>query len=136
VSDHAKWPLDLPSLRRGTWSLTPRGYMRLLKESVLQIWKARKTAVREEIAIAERAAKATQDRLNRLDEAFLFERSIDIETYDRHAEKLREELTLARIDRHSGQLDELDVEGMLAFAERVLPRAADLQLLAENRDRK
>jgi hypothetical protein len=34
------------------------GYMRLLKESVLQIWKARKAAVSEEIAIAERAAKA------------------------------------------------------------------------------
>ena len=79
--------------------------MRLLKESVLQIWKARKTAVREE--------------------AFLFERSIDVKTYDRHAEKLREELTLARMDRHSGQLDELDVEGILAFAERVLPRASD-----------
>jgi len=75
------------------------GYMRLLKESVLQIWKARKAAVREEIASAERAAKAIQDKLDRLDEAFLFERSIDIETYDRHAEKLREELTLARIDR-------------------------------------
>ena len=102
------------------------GYMRLLKESVLQIWKVRKAAVSEEIAIAERAAKAIQDKLNRLDEAFLFERSIDIETYDRHTEKLREELTLARIDRHSGQLDELDVEGILAFAERVLPRAADL----------
>ena len=66
----------------------------------------------------------------RLDEAFLFERSIEIETYDRHAEKLREELTLARIDRHSGQLDELDVEGILAFAERVLPRAADLWVQA------
>ena len=89
------------------------GYMRLLKESVLQIWKARKAAVREEIATAERAAKAIQDKLDRLDEAFLFERSIDIETYDRHAEKLREELTLARIDRHSGQVDELDVEGIL-----------------------
>ncbi len=59
-------------------------------------------------------------------EAFLFERSIDIETYDRHAEKLREELTLVRIQRHSGQLEELDVEGILAFAERILPRAADL----------
>ena len=79
------------------------GYMRLLKESVLQIWKARKAAVREKLATAERAAKAVQDKLDRLDEAFLFERSIDIETYDRHAEKLREELTLARIDRHSGQ---------------------------------
>jgi hypothetical protein len=55
------------------------------------------------------------------------ERSIDIEIYDRHAEKLREELTLVS---HSGQLDELDVEGILAFAERVLPRAADLWLQA------
>ena len=106
------------------------GYMRLLKESVLQIWKARKAAVREELATAERAAKAIQDKLDRLDEAFLFERSIDIETYDRHAEKLREELTLARIDRHSGQLEELDVEGILAFAERVLPRASDLWVQA------
>ena len=51
-------------------------------------------------------------------------------TYDRHAEKLREELTLARNDRHSGQLEELDVEGILAFAERVLPRAADLWVQA------
>lgn len=102
------------------------GYMRLLKESVLQIWKARKAAVRDEIAQAERVARVIKGRLDRLDEAFLFERSIDIETYDRHAEKLREELTLARIDRHSGQLEELDVEGILAFAERVLPRAADL----------
>jgi hypothetical protein len=45
--------------------------MRLLKESILQIWKARKTAVREEVASAERAAKALQDKLDRLDEAFL-----------------------------------------------------------------
>ena len=78
----------------------------------------------------EKAAKASQEKLDRLDEAFLFDRSIDIETYDRHAEKLREELTLARIDRHSGQLDELDVEGILAFAERVLPRASDLWVQA------
>ena len=86
--------------------------------------------MREELATAERAAKAIQDKLDRVDEAFLFERSIDIETYDRHAEKLREELTLARIDRHSGQLEELDVEGILAFAERVLPRASDLWVQA------
>ena len=106
------------------------GYMRLLKETVLQVWEARKAVVREELANAERAAKAIQEKLDRLDEAFLFERSIEIETYDRHAEKLREELTLVRIERHSGQLDELDVEGILAFAERVLPRAADLWVQA------
>ena len=36
------------------------------------------------------------------------------------------------MDRHSGQLDELDVEGILAFAERVLPRAADLWVQASH----
>ena len=56
------------------------GYMRLLKESVLQTWKARKAAVRGEVAQAERAAKVIQEKLDRLDEAFLFERSIDIDT--------------------------------------------------------
>ena len=39
---------------------------------------------------------------------------------------MREELTLAQIDRHASELEELDVEGILAFAERVLPRASDL----------
>ena len=108
--------------------LTP-GYMRLLKESALQIWKARKAAVRDEIATAERAAKAIQEKLDRLDEAFLFERSIDIDTYDRHAEKLRQELTLLRMDRHSSELDELDVTALFE------PRnPTGLQLLAADRD--
>lgn len=102
------------------------GYMRLLKESVLRIWKARKAAVREELDGAERAAKTIHEKLDRLDEALLFEPSIDIETYDRHAEEPREELMLARICRHLGQLEELDVEGILAFAERMLAHAADL----------
>ena len=43
--------------------------MRLLKESVLQIWKARKAVVRDEIATAERTAKAIQEKLDRLPEA-------------------------------------------------------------------
>src|SRR5690606_33943130 len=102
------------------------GYMRLLKESVLRIWKARKEAVQSDLADAERRAKAIQLKLDRLDEAFLFERSIDIDVYDRHAEKLRQELTLLRMDRHASEVEELDVEGILAFAERILPRAADL----------
>jgi len=61
-----------------------------------------------------------------LDEAFLYERTIDIERYDRHRDKLREELTLVQMDRHATELEELDVEGILAFAERVLPSASNL----------
>jgi hypothetical protein len=47
-------------------------------------------------------------------------------SYGRQREKLREELTLAQIDHHADAVDELDVRGILAFAERVLPRASDL----------
>ncbi len=65
-----------------------------------------------------------------LDEAFLFAQSIDIQTYERQRDRLRQELTPTDIDRHSVQVEKLDVEGILAFAERVLPRASDLWVQA------
>ncbi len=37
---------------------------------------------------------------------------------------------LAKIDHHAEAVDELDVEGILAFAERILPRASDLWVQA------
>src|SRR5439155_24920483 len=78
----------------------------------------------------ERKQRAIRQKLDRLDEAFLYERSIDIDTYDRHRDKLREELTLVQMDRHATELEELDVEGILAFAERVLPSASNLWVQA------
>jgi hypothetical protein len=35
-----------------------------------------------------------------------------------------------QIDRHTEAVDELDVQGILAFAERILPRASDLWVQA------
>jgi hypothetical protein len=77
-------------------------------------------------SLRSRRQKAIREKLDRLDQAFLFERTIDIDTYDRHRDKLREQLTLVQIDRHSSELEEMDVEGILAFAERVLPSASNL----------
>ena len=54
------------------------GYMRLLKESVLQIWKARKAAVRADLADAERRAKAIQA------EARPPGRGVPVRALDRH----------------------------------------------------
>jgi Resolvase, N terminal domain len=51
-------------------------------------------------------------------------------SYERQRDWLREELTLAPIDRHTEAVDELDVQGILAFAERILPRASDLWVQA------
>ena len=55
---------------------------------------------------------------------------IDVTTYGRQRDKLREELTFAKIDHHAEAVDELDVEGILAFAERILPRASDMWVQA------
>ena len=62
--------------------------------------------------------------------AFLYSESIDFTSYSRQRDKLREELTLAQMDRHTEAVDELDVEGILAYAERTLPRASDLWIQA------
>ena len=57
-------------------------------------------------------------------------KAIDIDTYERQRDKLRQELTLTQIDQHAVELEKFDVEGILAFAERVLPRASDLWVQA------
>ena len=111
------------------------GYMRLLKESVLRVWHERKASVKNEVASAEQRAKAIQQKLDRLDDAFIYKESIDLGTYERQRDRLREELTLVEIDRHGSKVEEFDVEGILNFAERVLPRASDLWASLEQRKR-
>jgi site-specific DNA recombinase len=106
------------------------GYMRLVKDLVVRAWQGRKAEVGREADDGECKAKAIQQKLDRLDEVLLFAQSIDIETYERQRDKLRQELTLTQIDRHSVEVEKLDVEGILAFAERVLPRASDLWVQA------
>jgi len=66
----------------------------------------------------EQRVKAIQQKLDRLDEAFLFAQAIDSTSYEQQRDRLREEFTLFQIDRHAESIDELDVEGILAFAER------------------
>lgn len=102
------------------------GFMCLVKDRVLHAWRDLKADAQRKIEAMERQQQAIRKKLDRLDDAFLYERSIDIDTYDRHRDRLREELTLAQMDRHASELEEMDVEGILAFAERVLPSASNL----------
>ncbi|MBI2187327.1 MAG: recombinase family protein [Acidobacteria bacterium] len=102
------------------------GYMRLVKDRVLHVWQQVTSEIKERAADSDRRVKAIQQKLDSLDEAYLFAQTIDLTSYERQRDKLREELTLAQIDHHAEGLEELDVQGILAFAERVLPRAADL----------
>ena len=106
------------------------GYMRLVKDRILHVWEQRRSEAKDRTVEQERRVKTIQQKLDRLDEAFLYSESIDLTSYSRQRDKLREELMLAQIDRHTDAVDELDVQGILAFAERILPRASDLWVQA------
>ena len=104
--------------------------MRLVKDRILCVWQQRRAEATDRTAEQQRRVGAIQQKLDRLDEAFLYSEAIDVTTYGRQRDKLRVELTLAKIDHHTEAVDELDVEGILAFAERILPRASDLWVQA------
>src|ERR1051325_3936168 len=74
-------------------------------------------------------AEADGPAVGRLDRALdLVDDAIRILMCAGHIE--RKVLTFAQIDRHTEAVDELDVQGILAFAERILPRASDLWVQA------
>ena len=106
------------------------GYMRLVKDRILHVWEQRRAEAKDRTADQEPRVKMIQQKLDRLDEAFLFAESIDATSYERQRDRLREELTFAQIDHHAEAVEELDVQGLLAFAERILPRASDLWVQA------
>ncbi len=75
------------------------GYMRMVKDRILYVWEQRRAEAHDRTAEQERRVKAIQQKLDRLDEAFLYSESIDLTSYGRQRDKLREELTLAQIDQ-------------------------------------
>ena len=75
--------------------------MRLVKDRILHVWEERRAEANERTTDQERRVKLIQQNLDRLDEAFLYSESIDLTSYSRLRDKLREELTLAQIDHFS-----------------------------------
>jgi site-specific DNA recombinase len=99
-------------------------YMRLFNAIVLDVWKHRQNEVEKLRRNLEDVVSQKKERLDRIDEAFLHERSIDRQTYERQRDQLREQLALAEIELNDAVLDQLDIDGVLAFAEHVVTNAA------------
>jgi len=59
-------------------------------------------------------------RLSQLDDAFIYRRAIDRQTYEAERDRLREQRCPAEIELNESQNEALDVEGLLAFAENAL----------------
>ena len=107
--------------------LQPRPeYLRLFNAIVVDAWKERQKASREDCARLKRQIAALQQRLDDLDEAFVYRKAIDKQTYDRQRDRTREQVALAEIEMAEATGEELDVEAVLAFAEVALADATRL----------
>ena len=96
--------------------------MRLFNEIVLDVWNARLGEAKKLRSKLEAVVRQKQKRLDRIEDAFLHERSIGRQTYERQRDKLREQLSLAEMELSDAVLGDLDVEGVLGFAEHVLTK--------------
>ena len=70
----------------------------MLERPILHVWEQRRAEANDRTAGQQRRVSAIQQKMDKLDEAFLYSEAIDVTTYGRQRDKLREELTLAKID--------------------------------------
>jgi site-specific DNA recombinase len=102
----------------------------LFKAIVLDHWKARHEEVAAQRTAAERKITDLKRRKDQLVEAFVFQKVIDEDTYKEQLAKLNEAMVMAEIDQHDQRTEELDIEAVLDFAERVSLNTSRLWLEA------
>jgi site-specific DNA recombinase len=112
-------------------SLRPRPeFLALFRRIVLDVWNTRKQDIEAQRVAAERKIAEFKRRKDQLLEAFVYQKAIDQQTYKDQLDKLNEGLALAEIEQHTQRYDELDVEAVLAFAERISLNASRMWLEA------
>lgn len=108
-------------------AMTPKPeYVRLFREIVLDVWKQKQGDATDCRRRLQRNLDDLLAKKDRTVDAFLHRALIDQRTYQRQVDKLDEEIALAEPALHDARLDELDVEGVLAFAEDLLANPARL----------
>jgi hypothetical protein len=105
-------------------------YLDLFREVVLEVWHGRQTEVSSRRAALEAEVKEIKRRQDRLVEAFIYERVVAETVYQDQVARLSEALTLAQMALYEAQVEEIDIEAVLAFAEHLAVRADRLWVAA------
>ena len=101
--------------------LRPREeFLRLFRAVVLDVWNNKQSEATEIRTALEKKLKGLQDRKQTLNSAFVYDRAIDRADYQQMKAQLDAELFTAEVELHEARENELDMEGVVAFAERVL----------------
>ena len=109
--------------------LRPRPeYFRLFREIVLDVWRQKQSETKITTITLARRIDDLEERRQKLLETYTYRKTIADDLYRREDDRLAQEIALARSELHDAQLDELDIEGVLAFAEHVIMDAGRLWL--------
>ena len=98
-------------------------YLEALRESVLEVWRDRERELEEEKPIIERRLADLERQKKRLVEVYIYQQAIDEDTYRRELLRLDQAIAVAKVEGHGNELDGLDVETVLEFAEHVVVNA-------------
>jgi site-specific DNA recombinase len=104
-----------------------RPYIRLFKEIVRHLWKQRVSASQGVLRAAKAKVAELENRKNRLVD-FLMAGRLDQQTYDEQTARLRVEVESAERELREADLEQMDVEAVLAFSEKLLDRPRQLWL--------
>lgn len=102
------------------------GYMRLYREIVTDVWRKRQGDSQRVQDVVSHKIKQLRENKDKLQEAFVYQRSISKQEYDEMRAKLVEELTLAEMELRDAQSEEIEIEAVLDFAEMILLNASNL----------
>ncbi len=106
-------------------------YLRLFRAVVIDVWKSERVDLTTRRVALDRQVKEIQHRKDLLVEAFVFQKSLDEVTYKIQLDKLNEKALLLEIELHETRTEELDIEAVLDFAERVALNASRMWLEAD-----
>jgi hypothetical protein len=92
-------------------------FLRLFRAVVMDAYQTRQADARQQVVETERRLAQIEKRKARLEEAYLFEQTLDRDAYMQQRDRLSEERALALLTRHEAEVDGLDVEAVLNYAE-------------------
>lgn len=94
--------------------------LRLFKAVMLDFWNDKRKEAASYVRGLQKQLEALKIKKERLEEAFIYEKSIDQGTYNEQGAKLKQDITLKELEISENRLDEVDFEGLLDHASFVI----------------
>ncbi len=105
-------------------------YLALFREVVLDVWQGRQKEIEDRRAIWDAELREIKRKRDRLVELYVYQQALAEEVYQEQMVKLSEAQTLVQLKLHDAQLDEIDIEAVLAFADHLALRADRMWIAA------